>query len=143
MTPRDRPGRVLLVEDSEAGAQLMRIAFAERLPDAQLEVYADGERALEDLDAGTLADWDLILLDLKLPGVGGHEVLAAVRAARDERTRRMPVVVLSHSEALDDVVLSYDLGANSHIAKPHSLDALFDVVEALGRYWLRVVSLPG
>jgi DNA-binding response OmpR family regulator len=51
--------------------------------------------------------------------------------------------VLSHSEALDDVVLSYDLGANSHIAKPHSLDALFDVVEALGRYWLRVVSLPG
>jgi hypothetical protein len=62
MTPRDRPGRVLLVEDSEAGAQLMRIAFAERLPDAQLEVYADGERALEDLDAGTLADWDLILL---------------------------------------------------------------------------------
>jgi DNA-binding response OmpR family regulator len=142
LTPRDRPGRVLLVEDSEGGAQLMRIAFGERLPDAVLEVYTDGETALADLDGGRLAEWDLVLLDLKLPGVGGHEVLAAVRAASDERVRRLPVVVLSHSEVLDDVVRSYDLGANSHIAKPHSLDALFEVVETLGRYWLKVVSLP-
>ena len=82
MTPRERGGRVLLVDDSAGGAQLMRIAFGERLPDAQLEVYADGERALDDL------------------------------------------------------------GANSHIAKPHSLDALFEVVETLGRYWQKVVSLP-
>ena len=123
MTPRDRAGRVLLVEDSAGGAQLMRIAFGERLPDAVLEVFADGERALAALDGGRLADWDLVLLDLKLPGVGGHEVLAAVRAAADERVRRMPVVVLTHSEVLADVVRSYDLGANSHIAKPHSLDA--------------------
>jgi len=142
LTPRDRPGRVLLVEDSEGGAQLMRIAFGERLPDAVLEVYTDGETALADLDGGRLAEWDLVLLDLKLPGVGGHEVLAAVRAAPDERVRRIPVVVLTHSEVLDDVVRSYDLGANSHIAKPHSLDALFEVVETLGRYWLKVVSLP-
>ena len=142
MTPPDRAGRVLLVEDSAGGAQLMRIAFGERLPDAVLQVYADGERALDDLDSGRLAEWDLVLLDLKLPGVGGHEVLAAVRAADDERVRRMPVVVLSHSEVIDDVLRSYDLGANSHIAKPHSLDALFEVVETLGRYWLNVVSLP-
>ena len=128
MTPRDRTGRVLLVEDSAGGAQLMRIAFGERLPYAVLEVYPDGERALDDLDSGRLAEWDLVLLDLKLPGVGGHEILAAVRAATDERVRRMPVVVLSHSEVLDDVLRSYDLGANSHIAKPHSLDALFEVV---------------
>ncbi len=142
MTPRDRAGRVLLVEDSEGGAQLMRIAFGERLPDAVLEVYADGERALDDLTEGRLADWDLVLLDLNLPGVKGHEVLAAVRASGDERVRRMPVVVLSHSEVVDDVTRSYDLGANSHIAKPHSLDALFEIVETLGRYWLSVVSLP-
>ena len=142
MTPRDRAGRVLLVEDSEGGAQLMRIAFGERLPDAVLEVYPDGERALDDLTEGRLADWDLVLLDLNLPGVKGHEVLAAVRASGDERVRRMPIVVLSHSEVLDDVTRSYDLGANSHIAKPHSLDALFEIVETLGRYWLQVVSLP-
>ena len=142
MTAGERPGRVLLVEDSEGGAQLMRIAFGERLPGATLEVYADGERAMADLTDGRLADWDLVLLDLKLPGVGGHEVLAAVRAAADVRVRRMPIVVLSHSEVLEDVLRSYDLGANSHIAKPHTLDALFEVVETLGRYWLKVVSLP-
>ena len=134
MTPGERAGRVLLVEDSEGGAQLMRIAFGERLPDATLEIFADGERALDALSAGRLAEWDLVLLDLRLPGVGGHEVLAAVR--------RMPIVVLSHSEVVEDVLRSYDLGANSHIAKPHSLDALFEVVETLGRYWLNVVSLP-
>ena len=142
MTPRDRAGRVLLVEDSEGGAQLMRIAFGERLPDAELDVYIDGEHALAALEAGRLTEWDLVLLDLRLPGVGGHEVLAAVRASQDERVRRMPVVVLSHSEVVEDVTRSYDLGANSHIAKPHSLDALFEVVETLGRYWLKVVSLP-
>jgi two-component system, chemotaxis family, response regulator Rcp1 len=142
LNPRDRAGRVLLVEDSEGGAQLMRIAFGERLPDAVLEVFPDGERALDALDAGRLADWDLVLLDLNLPGVQGHDVLAALRAAADERVRRLPVVVLSHSEVLDDVVRSYDLGANSHIAKPHSLDGLFEVVETLGRYWLKIVSLP-
>jgi two-component system, chemotaxis family, response regulator Rcp1 len=142
LTPHERAGRVLLVEDSEGGAQLMRIAFGERLPEATLEVIADGEAALDALDAGDLARWDLVLLDLRLPGVGGHEVLAAVRASADERVRRMPIVVLSHSEVVDDVLRSYDLGANSHIAKPHSLDALFEVVETLGRYWLKVVSLP-
>jgi CheY-like chemotaxis protein len=142
VTPRDRAGRVLLVEDSAGGAQLMRIAFGERLPDAVLEVYPDGERALDALTAGRLADWDLVLLDLNLPGVKGHDVLAAVRASGDERIRRMPIVVLSHSEVVDDVTRSYDLGANSHIAKPHSLDALFEIVETLGRYWLSVVSLP-
>ena len=142
MTPHDRPGRVLLVEDSEGGAELMRIAFGERLPTASLEVFADGERALDALGDGRLLDWDLVLLDLNLPGVQGHEVLAAVRASGDERVRRMPIVILTHSEVTDDVRRSYDLGANSHIAKPHSLDGLFDVVETLGRYWLRVVSLP-
>ena len=142
MTPRERAGRVLLVEDSEGGAQLMRIAFGERLPDAKLEIFADGERALAALDEGHLSQWDLVLLDLRLPGVGGHEVLAAVRASSDERIRRMPIVVLSHSEVIEDVLRSYDLGANSHIAKPHSLDALFEIVETLGRYWLNVVSLP-
>jgi len=142
LTPRAAPGRVLLVEDSAGGAQLMRIAFGERLPDASLEVFEDGERALEAIADGRLAEWDLVLLDLNLPGVKGHDVLQAVRSDADERVRRVPVVVLSHSEVEADVHRSYDLGANSHIAKPHSLDALFEVVDALGRYWLRIVSLP-
>ena len=141
MTPREAARRVLLVEDSAGGAQLMRIAFDERLPDARLEVFPDGEQALEALQSGRL-DWDLVLLDLNLPGVLGHDVLAAMRSADDERWRRLPIVILTHSQVPSDVDRSYDLGANSHIAKPHSLDALFDVVEALGRYWLEVVALP-
>jgi DNA-binding response OmpR family regulator len=133
-----RPGRVLLVEDDAGGAQLMRIAFGERLPLASLDVVGDGEQALGAISGG----WDLVLLDLNLPGVPGHDVLAAVRASDDERVRRLPVVVLSHSEVEADVVRSYDLGANSHIAKPHSLDGLFEIVDTLGRYWFGVVSLP-
>jgi DNA-binding response OmpR family regulator len=141
VTPRKRAGRVLLVEDSAGGAELMRIAFAERLPEAQLEVVVDGERALEAFASGR-GEWDLVLLDLNLPGMPGHDVLAALRASGDARVRRMPIVVLSHSEVEADVTRSYDLGANSHIPKPHSLDALFATVETLGRYWLGVVSLP-
>ena len=72
----------------------------------------------------------------------GHDILAAMRASEDERWRRMPIVVLTHSDVRSDVTRSYDLGANSRIAKPHSLDALFDLVDALGRYWLHTVSLP-
>jgi CheY-like chemotaxis protein len=141
VTLRERAGRVLLVEDDAGGAQLMRIAFGERLPLAVLEVVGDGEKALGAIAEGR-PDWDLVLLDLNLPGVQGHDVLAAMRASGDERVRRLPVVVLSHSEVESDVVRSYDLGANSHIAKPHSLDALFEIVETLGRYWFGVVSLP-
>jgi CheY-like chemotaxis protein len=142
LTPRERAGSALLVEDSAGGAELMRIAFSERLPGARLDVVEDGERALASLTAGR-PRWDLVLLDLNLPGIPGHDVLAAVRASRDARLRRLPVVVLSHSEDESDVRRSYELGANSHIAKPHSLDALFDVVSALGRYWFDTVSLPG
>jgi CheY-like chemotaxis protein len=141
VNPLSGAGRVLLVEDNAGGAQLMRIAFGERLPAAELEVFADGERALDAFASGRLR-WDLVLLDLNLPGVQGHEVLAAVRTSSDERVRRLPVVVLSHSEVESDVLRSYDLGANSHIAKPHSLDDLFEIVETLGRYWLGVVTLP-
>jgi two-component system response regulator len=141
VTPKQRARSVLLVEDSAGGAQLMRIAFDERIPDAELEVFEDGERALEAIAEGRL-EWDLVLLDLNLPGVLGHEVLQAMRSSRDVRWRRMPIVVLTHSSVEADVNRSYDLGANGHIAKPHSLDALFELVETLGRYWLSVVSLP-
>jgi CheY-like chemotaxis protein len=139
MTVLTETGRFLLVEDSEAGAELMRIAFAERLPDSHLEVVEDGDAALERLGRGELPD--VVLLDLNLPGIAGHDVLAAIRSAAGAM-RRLPVVVLTHSEDADDVRRSYDLGANTHIAKPHSLDGLYDVVDGLGRYWLGVAALP-
>jgi chemotaxis family two-component system response regulator Rcp1 len=133
--------RILLVEDNAGDAQLMRLAFAEALPAARLSVVTDGEAAVHALlDGG--APPDLVLLDLNLPRLSGHEVLAAIRAAEDPAVRRLPVVVLSSSSAASDVERSYDLGAAAYIAKPHDLDGLQGIVDTLARYWFSTVTLP-
>jgi two-component system, chemotaxis family, response regulator Rcp1 len=132
--------RILLVEDNAGDAQLMRIAFAEALPEARLSVLTDGETALRALRDGG-APPDLILLDLNLPGLSGHEVLASLRGAEDPALRRVPVVVLSSSSAAADVQRSYELGA-SHVAKAPDMDGLLAIAEALARYWFATVTLP-
>jgi DNA-binding response OmpR family regulator len=132
--------RILLVEDNAGDAQLMRIAFAEALPEARLSVLSDGEAAVRTLLGGG-APPDLVLLDLNLPRLSGHEVLASVRAAPDPAVRRVPVVVLSSSRATGDVARSYELGA-SYVAKPHDMDDLLAVAEAIARYWFATVTLP-
>ena len=133
------PPRILLVEDSAGDAQLMRIAFGEALPEARLSVVSDGETALRTLLEG--GPPDLILLDLNLPRLSGHEVLAGLRAAEDPALRRAPVVVLSSSQAAADVERTYELGA-SHVAKPPDMDGLLAIAEALARYWFGTVTLP-
>src|SRR3954470_11722160 len=131
--------RILLVEDNPGDAQLVRMAFAEALPSARVSVATDGEAALASLrEEGPP---DLLLLDLNLPRLSGHEVLESVRA--DDGLRRLPVVVLSSSQAEADVTRSYELGASSHVAKPGDVDALFALVETLARYWFGAVTLPG
>jgi two-component system, chemotaxis family, response regulator Rcp1 len=134
MTPR-----ILLVEDNAGDAQLMRIAFGEALPDARLSVIADGETALSTLLEG--GPPDLVLLDLNLPRLSGHELLAGLRGAEDPALRRVPVVVLSSSQAASDVRRSYELGA-SHVAKPQDMDGLLAIAEAIARYWFGTVTLP-
>jgi CheY-like chemotaxis protein len=134
--------RILLVEDNPGDAQLVRMALAETLPSARVSVVGDGEAALARLREGGDPP-DLVLLDLNLPRLSGHEVLAAVRAAEDAAVRRVPVVVLSSSDAAADVERSYDLGASSHVAKPADVDALFSTIETLARYWFATVTLPG
>ena len=134
--------RILLVEDNPGDVQLVRMALAEALPSARLSVASDGEAALARLrQAGEPPD--LMLVDLNLPGISGHEVLAAVRASEDAALRRLPVLVLSSSRAEADVTRSYELGASSHLAKPGDVDALFALVETLARYWFGAVTLPG
>jgi chemotaxis family two-component system response regulator Rcp1 len=135
-----RPNTILLVEDNAGDAELMRLALAETRPDCRLRVAVDGEQALGLLAAGEVPD--LIVLDLNLPRLSGHEVLADLRATRDPRLRRLPVVVLSGSAAPDDVQRSYDLFASSHIVKPQNIDRLFEIVETVARYWFGTVSLP-
>jgi chemotaxis family two-component system response regulator Rcp1 len=134
MTPR-----ILLVEDNAGDAQLMRIAFGDVLPDARLSVIADGETALHTLRGG--GPPDLVLLDLNLPRLSGHELLAALRGGEDPALRRVPVVVLSSSQAAADVRRSYELGA-SHVAKPPDMDGLLAIAEAIARYWFGTVALP-
>jgi DNA-binding response OmpR family regulator len=133
--------RILLVEDNAADAQLMRIAFAETLPEARLSVVSDGETAVRTLLDGGGAPPDLVLLDLNLPRLSGHEVLAEVRGATDPAVRRLPVVVLSSSAAGADVERSYELGA-THIAKPADMDGLLAIAAAIARYWFGTVTLP-
>jgi CheY-like chemotaxis protein len=134
MTPR-----ILLVEDNAGDAQLMRIAFGEALPEARLSVVSDGETALRTLLEG--GPPDLVLLDLNLPRLSGHEVLAGLRTAEDPALRRVPVVVLSSSRAALDVRRSYELGA-SHVGKPQDMDGLLAIAEAIARYWFGTVTLP-
>ena len=144
MTRRTRPVRVLLVEDNAGDAQLMRIAFAEAHPDALLRVESDGEAALAALvhPAPGQERPDLVLLDLNLPRLTGHEVLAAVRASDEPFARRTPVVVMTTSSATGDVQRSYELGARSHITKPLEIDEFFSAVATLARYWFDTVELP-
>jgi DNA-binding response OmpR family regulator len=133
--------RILLVEDNAGDAQLMRIAFAEALPAARLSVVSDGETAVRTLLGDDGPPPDLVLLDLNLPRLSGHEVLAAVRAAADPAVRRLPVVVLSSSRAAADVQRSYELGA-THVTKPHDMDELQAIADAIARYWFGTVTLP-
>jgi two-component system, chemotaxis family, response regulator Rcp1 len=134
-----RPNTILLVEDNAGDAELMRLALAEARPDCRLRVAGDGEAALELLRAGHVPD--LLLLDLNLPRLTGHEVLADLRASKNQHLRRLPVVVLSSSGAPQEVQRSYDLFASSHIVKPADLDRLFEIAAALTRYWFETVAL--
>jgi two-component system response regulator len=132
----DRP--ILLVEDNPDDVDLTLRAFARNKIANQVVVARDGVEALELLfDKGTRPQ--VMLLDLKLPRLDGLEVLRRVRA--DERTRLLPVVVLTSSNEDRDIVESYALGANSYIQKPVDFSRFIEAVGQLGLYWL-VLNQP-
>ncbi|HYH37846.1 MAG TPA: response regulator [Azospirillum sp.] len=138
--------RILLVEDNADDVELTLHAFRASRVANEVVVARDGETALDHLfGTGACAGRDvhdlpaLVLLDLKLPGIGGIDVLRALRARPE--TRRVPVVVLTTSDETADVAGCYDLGVNSYIRKPVAFDAFNDVVNQLGLYWL-VTNTP-
>jgi CheY-like chemotaxis protein len=140
---------VLLVDDNPDDVALMRRVFlrAGVLDQDEVVVARDGVQALDFLFAtGEHAGRDdqhrprVVFLDLKMPRVDGLEVLRRVRA--DERTKLMPIVVLTSSDEERDLLQSYRLGANSYIRKPEDSTQFTEAVGALGRYWFRLNRVP-
>jgi two-component system, chemotaxis family, response regulator Rcp1 len=139
-----RPVNLLLVEDNPADVYLMREVLENLYVQAQLYVVADGEVALAFLRReghyAAPVRPDLILLDLHLPKKPGLEVLAEISA--DPSLRRIPLIVLSSSQAERDIVQSYELGANCSITKPTGLEQLQQAVRLIEGFWLTRASLP-
>lgn len=139
---RSGPVQILMVEDNPGDVELTRLALEDASFDSQLHVVHDGEQALQFANREAPYEHapapDLILLDLKLPRLGGHRVLEGLRA----RGIYTPVVVLSSSEAPADIAACYRLGANCYIAKPVDFAHFRDTVLSIERFWLSVARLP-
>jgi CheY-like chemotaxis protein len=135
---------VLLVEDDPGDVLITKEAFAENKVRNQLSVVSDGVNALQFLRReGGYADAprpDLILLDLNLPRMDGHEVLAKIKS--DSDLQRIPVVVLTTSDAEEDVLRSYDLHANAYVTKPVDFERFLGVVRQIDDFFVTVVKLP-
>lgn len=135
------PVDILLVEDQPSDAELALRALRELDLGKRLELVENGAEALDFIfgrsdyanrrveDAPTL-----ILLDLKLPKVSGHEVLRTLKT--DDRTKHIPVIVLSSSKEDSDVARCYDVGANSYVVKPVDFGQFTETVQCIGTYWL-------
>ncbi|HUF80867.1 MAG TPA: response regulator [Burkholderiales bacterium] len=137
---------LLLVEDSALDAELTMRALKGGGLANKLHWVKDGQEALDYLfRQGEYASRQdtvprLVLLDLKMPRVDGIEVLKAIRA--NDKTRRIPVVVMTSSQEEKDVAQSYDLGVNSYVVKPVDFNALTELARQAGYYWLAINRTP-
>jgi CheY-like chemotaxis protein len=134
---------ILLVEDEDADIRAVKRAFKNSKLANNLHVVRDGEDALEYLhQRGAYSQAirpDLILLDINMPKKNGREVLALIKA--DPHLKVIPVAVMTSSEAEEDILRSYSLGANCYIRKPVDFEGLNRVVEMLETFWFEVVTL--
>lgn len=142
---RTKSPQILLVDDNPGDARLVAEGFRAAAPAAVLSVAADGVEAMQRLRRegkySTAPAPDLLLLDLRMPGKSGLEVLAEVK--QDPNLKCIPVVVLTTSDAPQDIRMAYDLHANCYVTKPMDLAGFFEAMKALSDFWLAVVQLPG
>lgn len=135
---------ILLVEDNPADVRLTQEALKEAKVRNHLHVMEDGVAAMEFLlrkgDYADAARPDLILLDLNLPKKDGREVLEEIK--QDSSLKRIPVVVLTTSQAEEDILKTYDLHANCYVSKPVDLDQFIKIVKSIEDFWLTIVKLP-
>ena len=142
--PTTRPIEILLVEDDPGDVLMTREAFEDYKIANRLTVVTNGEDAIAYLRRqGRFADAptpDLVLLDLNLPRRNGREVLADIKG--DATLRRIPVVILTTSDAEEDVIAAYDLHANAYVRKPFDFEQFVAAVRAIDDFFITVVRLP-
>lgn len=138
---------ILLVEDNPDDVELTLLAFKKNNFANEIRVVEDGQEALDfllgaDPEGVTKLGYPvLILLDLKLPKINGHEVLKEIK--NNGKTKRIPVVILTSSQEEEDIIKGYDYGANSYVRKPVDYQDFVQVVNKLGVYWLAVNKHTG
>ncbi|WP_338875943.1 response regulator [Spirosoma sp. SC4-14] len=140
-----RPIHILLVDDDEDDRYLTREAFHQHYPASHISFAEDGEDLLDFLTyqgrySGAVHTLpELILLDLNMPRKDGREALREIKAS--DQLRHIPIVVLTTSDAKEDIETSYFNGANSFITKPPTFQRLSEVTKAIGQYWFNVVTV--
>ena len=135
------PAHILLVDDNRMDVELVLDAFEEGRLENKVSVANDGQQALDYLfgereyaDRLKYPIPNLVLLDLKMPGIDGHEVLRRIK--EDKTIRRIPVIILTSSKEEGDLALSYDCGANSYLVKPISFEGFIKIVRQIEEYWI-------
>jgi len=148
MNKHGRPITILLADDDADDRMMAADALAESRLANDLRFVEDGEELMDYLHRrGRFSDPSdaprpgLILLDLNMPRKDGREALSEIKS--DPELRKIPVVVLTTSQAEEDIYRTYDLGVNSFITKPVMFESMVAVMRALGKYWFEIVELPG
>lgn len=143
MTTLNPSLRILLIDDNKDHAKILQWAFKQSGKNNEIRYFDDGQRALEYLDNEPKDDAnrpDLIFLDFNLPRVDGREVLRVLKSG--EKTKSIPVIVLSSSEREEDVRKAYELGANSYLSKSVVLEDFNSVLKTFQEYWSNIAKLP-
>ena len=134
------PIHILIVEDNPGDARLAEEALTEGKISNKISVVQDGVEAISFLRDEDNPRPDLIFLDLNLPIMNGKEVLAVIK--KDPVLKRIPVIILTTSDADDDISSTYELQANCYITKPVGFDQFIEVIQSVENFWFSVVKLP-